>query len=124
MVSGWRGRDPDARASLTQANKRPNELRRALGYASVYVGIIMSQNDSGIAWWYLALILLGAGLLFAVATSCQRRARLRRNRVTRRHRATARPEWTTYASGRRVLVMTPDRRAASDFTMRARAFGP
>ena len=43
----------------------------ALVYAGVYVAIIRSQNDSGIALWYLVVILLGACL--ALAAAAQRR---------------------------------------------------
>ena len=46
----------------------------ALAYAVVYVLAIKSQNDSSIAWWYLILILLGAGLSLAAVAGWRRPA--------------------------------------------------
>ena len=45
----------------------------ALAYAVVYVLIIKNQNDAGIAWWYLVLVLLGAVLSLAAAAAGWRR---------------------------------------------------
>src|SRR4051794_1367306 len=45
-----------------------------LAYAVVYVLIIKNQNDSGIVWWYLILILLGAALSLAAAARWRRPA--------------------------------------------------
>jgi hypothetical protein len=45
-----------------------------LAFAVGYVVTIKSQHDSGIVWWYVVLVLAGAGLCLAAAAARWRAA--------------------------------------------------